>query len=222
VGESNYSLEGVSRNENESSWVVEARWARLSSGSLPAVSFPRYTVLDDGTGNDDHPHADIREDDLFLCQVFQAVVKGPKWPNSVFVVNFDEWGGFFDHVAPPRVTAANPVDTDLVMEKCCWDAACLRSIASPFTKGNPDNHRVSSLLFDHTSVLSTFGWASNDRIRQSYQKQSRNSRHWHLEAADCSSGNAQFSNRHCCREWHPPEIPRGVVGLRYCDWHPRL
>ncbi len=68
-----------------------------AGGNLPAVSFldPRYTVLDDGTGNDDHPHADIREGDRFLYDVFEAVSKGPAWPSTVFVVNFDEWGGFF-------------------------------------------------------------------------------------------------------------------------------
>ena len=46
----------------------------------PTVSFvdPKYTILDDETGNDDHPHADIREGDKFLYQTFQAVANGPK------------------------------------------------------------------------------------------------------------------------------------------------
>lgn len=73
-----------------------------AKGMLPAVSFvdPRYTVLDDGTGNDDHPHADIREGDRFLFDVFEAVAKGPGWSSTVLVINFDEWGGFFEHVPP--------------------------------------------------------------------------------------------------------------------------
>lgn len=38
------------------------------------VSFvdPRYTILDDGTSNDDHPHVDIRKRDLFLYATFMA------------------------------------------------------------------------------------------------------------------------------------------------------
>jgi hypothetical protein len=56
---------------------------------------PRYTILDDGTGNDDHPHADIREGDFFLYRTFTAVAKGPQWASTVFILNFDEWGGFF-------------------------------------------------------------------------------------------------------------------------------
>ena len=33
--------------------------------------------------------------------VFSAVTRGPAWANTVFVINYDEWGGFFDHVPPP-------------------------------------------------------------------------------------------------------------------------
>jgi phospholipase C len=131
-----------------------------STGTLPAVSFidPRYTVLDDGTGNDDHPHADIREGDLFLYETFQAVARGPKWENTVFIVNFDEWGGFFEHVAPPRATAANSVDTDLVNGKALLGLRVPTVVASPLSLGNPVDSRISGLVFDHTSVLKLIEW----------------------------------------------------------------
>lgn len=130
------------------------------TGTLPAVSFvdPRYTILDDGTGNDDHPHADIREGDLFLYQTFQAVANGPKWANTVFIVNFDEWGGFFEHIAPPRATAANQVDTDIVDGKTLLGFRVPTVVASPFTKGDRDKPLVNSLVFDHTSVLKLIEW----------------------------------------------------------------
>ena len=62
------------------------------SGNLPAVSFvdPKFTVLDDGLGNDDHPHSDIRNGDAFLSQVFHAVAGGPKWSSTVLIITFDE------------------------------------------------------------------------------------------------------------------------------------
>jgi phospholipase C len=131
-----------------------------STGTLPAVSFvdPRYTVLDDGTGNDDHPHADIRKGDLFLYQTFEAVAKGPKWANTVFIVNFDEWGGFFEHVAPPRATAANNVDPDLVNGKALLGLRVPTAVLSPFSRGNAADPRVSALVFDHTSVLKLIEW----------------------------------------------------------------
>ncbi len=131
-----------------------------STGTLPAVSFidPRYTVLDDGTGNDDHPHADIRQGDLFLYRTFEAVAKGPKWANTVFIVNFDEWGGFFEHVTPPRATAANQVDPDLVKGKALLGCRVPTVVASPFSRGNSSDPRVSAMVFDHTSVLKLIEW----------------------------------------------------------------
>jgi phospholipase C len=131
-----------------------------AGGTLPTVSFvdPSYTILDDGTGNDDHPHADIRRGDQFLYKTFEAVAKGPKWANTLFIVNFDEWGGFFEHVAPPRATAANNVDTDLVNGKALLGLRVPTVIASPFSRGNPANPRVSALTFGHTSVLKLIEW----------------------------------------------------------------
>ena len=63
---------------------------------------PKFTLLDNGDGNDDHPHADLRNGEAFLYQVYQAITSGPGWKNTVLVVNRDEWGGFFDTVPPPR------------------------------------------------------------------------------------------------------------------------
>ena len=131
-----------------------------SPATLPAVSFidPIYTVLDDGTGNDDHPHADIRKGDRFLYDTFEAVANGPNWPNTVFIVNFDEWGGFFEHVAPPRAAAPNNVDPDLINGKALLGFRVPTVIASPFSAGASNDPRVSALVFDHTSVLKLIEW----------------------------------------------------------------
>jgi phospholipase C len=132
-------------------------------GTLPAVSFldPRYTILDDGTGNDDHPHADIREGDKFLYDVFEAVAKGPGWSSTVLVINFDEWGGFFEHIPPPRAEAANNVDTDIVDGKTLLGMRIPAVVASPWSAGDPNSPTVSSLVFDHTSVLKLIEWRWN-------------------------------------------------------------
>jgi phospholipase C len=134
--------------------------ADAANGSLPAVSFldPRFTVLDDGTGNDDHPHADIREGDRFLYDVFQAVSRGPAWSSTVLIINFDEWGGFFEHVPPPRAAAGNNVDPDLVNGKALLGMRVPTVIASPWSAGNPSAPTVQSMVFDHTSVLKLIEW----------------------------------------------------------------
>src|SRR5439155_365357 len=131
-----------------------------SIGHLPAVSFidPRFTLFDDGTGNDDHPHADVRAGDAFLAETFRAVATSPVWKNTVFVVTFDEWGGFFEHVAPPRVAAANAVDPDVVDGKTLLGFRVPAIVASPFSRGDALNPTVNGLLFDHTSILKLIEW----------------------------------------------------------------
>jgi len=133
-------------------------------GRLPAVSFvdPSFTILVN-TGNDNHPESDIRNGDAFLAKVYQAVATSPEWASTVLVMNYDEWGGFFDHVAPPRALAPNSTDTDLVNGKALLGCRCPCIVASPWTVGTPANPVVNHLVFDHTSVLkmieSVFGVA---------------------------------------------------------------
>ena len=134
---------------------------RAGAGTLPSVSFvdPIYTVL--GTGNDDHPHSDIRNGDAFLSAIFQAVTTGPAWQNTVLVINFDEWGGFFEHVAPPRVVAPNAVDPDIVTGQVLLGFRTPAIVISPFTRNTQATPLVNHSLFDHTSVLKLIEWRWN-------------------------------------------------------------
>jgi phospholipase C len=124
------------------------------NGSLPAVSFvdPRLTLLFN-LGNDNHPESDIRNGDAFIAQVYNAVATGPEWDSTVLVMNYDEWGGFFDHVAPPRALAPNGTDPDLVDGKALLGCRCPCVVASPWTVGSPADPTVNHTTFDHTSVL---------------------------------------------------------------------
>lgn len=134
--------------------------ADAAAGTLPSVSFldPRFTILDDGGGNDDHPHADLRAGEAFLGKVYNAITNGPGWKNTVLVINRDEWGGFFDTVTPPRVIAANDVDTDLVNGNALLGCRVPVVVVSPFSQGTPATPRINSALYDHTSVLKLIEW----------------------------------------------------------------
>jgi phospholipase C len=133
------------------------------AGKLPAVSFvdPKYTILDDGEGNDDHPHADIRAGEAFLSKIYNALTSGPGWKNTVLIINRDEWGGFYDTVVPPRVIAPNGLDTDLIDGKALLGCRVPTLVISPWTQGNPATPRINSGLYDHTSVLKMIEWRYN-------------------------------------------------------------
>jgi phospholipase C len=119
--------------------------ADATAGALPAVSFvdPQFTLLDDGTGNDDHPHADIRNGDEFLARTFRALANSPTWSSTALIVTYDEWGGFFDHVRPPRAAAANGVDPDIVGGKSLLGFRVPTLVVSPW-RGAPSARRQPS------------------------------------------------------------------------------
>lgn len=125
-----------------------------ANGTLPAVSFvdPSFTLVLN-TANDNHPQSDIRNGDAFLAKVYQAVASSPLWDSTVLVVNYDEWGGFFDHVPPPRAMAPNNTDPDLVDGKALLGCRCPCIVASPWTVGTSSDPTVDHTVFDHTSVL---------------------------------------------------------------------
>lgn len=76
----------------------------------PAVSYLDPSMIGEGSGTswDDHPFADVRNGQAFLNWVYTVLRNSPAWPRTLLVINYDEWGGFYDHVAPPLapVTAA--------------------------------------------------------------------------------------------------------------------
>jgi phospholipase C len=121
------------------------------AGTLPAVSFLDPKFLDEGSGSsaDDHPHADIRAGQYFLNQVYQAVSSGPLWSSTALVINYDEWGGFYDHVAPGTAPDARP---DL--------GTGLRGFRTPCLLISPRARRgyVAHGAYDHTSVLKMIEW----------------------------------------------------------------
>ncbi len=119
------------------------------TGNLPAVSFvdPRFTDESSGTSGDDHPHADVRSGEVFLAEVYAAVTASPAWGRTMLVINYDEWGGFYDHVAPTTAPDTKP-DT------------ALRGFRVPSVVISPRARRgyVAHNTYDHTSVLRAIEW----------------------------------------------------------------
>jgi phospholipase C len=71
------------------------------TGTLPAVSW----VVPNGRESE-HPPASIRRGQAWVTRLVDAVMKSPDWRSSAIFVAWDDWGGFYDHVRPPKVDAA--------------------------------------------------------------------------------------------------------------------
>jgi len=125
------------------------------NGTLPNVAYidPRFEDEDSGISGDDHPHADIRDGEVFLNQIYTAVTSSPNWSKTVLIINFDEWGGFFDHVPPPLApiptasAAAGIPDGRLGFRVPCI-------VISPYAQRNFIAHNQ----YDHTSILKMIEW----------------------------------------------------------------
>jgi phospholipase C len=79
-------------------------YADCAAGTLPQVAFvDPFFVAPEGLANDDHPHADIRLGQEFYSDVTTAFMRSRNWRKGAMFINYDEWGGFFDHVVPPAV-----------------------------------------------------------------------------------------------------------------------
>ncbi len=91
---------GVARSSQ-----VQTYYEQAATGTLPALSFvdPAFNGEDQGTSGDEHPHGDVRVGQAFFADVVHAFLESPQFKRGALFIVYDEWGGFFDHVVPPRV-----------------------------------------------------------------------------------------------------------------------
>lgn len=75
------------------------------AGALPNLTYINPSCCGDGT-NSMHPTGRVSDGEQLIKDVYEALRASPQWNQTMFIITFDETGGFHDHVAPPR--AARP------------------------------------------------------------------------------------------------------------------
>jgi len=73
-------------------------YAAAKNGKLPAVSW----VVPSGKVSE-HPSARVSAGQSYVTSLVNAVMRGPDWSSTAIFLAWDDWGGFYDHVVPPRV-----------------------------------------------------------------------------------------------------------------------
>ncbi|HEY2315961.1 MAG TPA: alkaline phosphatase family protein [Streptosporangiaceae bacterium] len=68
------------------------------AGTLPAVSWIVPSQPDS-----EHPTASIHQGQAYVTALINAAMKSPDWSSTAIFLSWDDWGGFYDHVPPPRV-----------------------------------------------------------------------------------------------------------------------
>jgi phospholipase C len=89
-----------------------------AKGTLPSMSWidPNFTLVDIDAlfnwANDDHPPADVARGQNLVARIYNHLSASPNWKNTLFVITYDEHGGFYDHVAPEATMAGEPPPFD--------------------------------------------------------------------------------------------------------------
>jgi phospholipase C len=126
--------------------------ADAAAGTLPAVS-----LVDPGflTDESEENNADVRVGEAFVARVVRSVLTGPGWPRTILVWLYDEGGGYYDHVRPPRAIPPDDIPPEITVppdQPGGYDRYGFRVpavIVSPYARPHYVSHRVH----DHTSVL---------------------------------------------------------------------
>lgn len=93
---------------------------------------------------DNHPPLGMAPGEKFLGGVYNTLANDPKWQRSVFIVTYDEHGGFWDHVAPPAIHYRHPNGVEFET----MGPRTPTIVCGPYApKG------VSHRLLDNTSIL---------------------------------------------------------------------
>jgi phospholipase C len=67
-------------------------------GHLPAVSW----VIPNGVVSE-HPDSSIHTGQAYVTRIINAIMRSKDWSSTAIFLAWDDWGGFYDHVAPPTV-----------------------------------------------------------------------------------------------------------------------
>ncbi|HEX6452519.1 MAG TPA: alkaline phosphatase family protein, partial [Trebonia sp.] len=122
-----------------------------ANGALPSFSFldPDY-----GTQSQENPQ-NIVVGEALLAQVVQAVGESPLWEKTILLVMYDEHGGYYDHVPPPRAIPPDAIPPVVEPGEQVYEGFARYGFRVPSVVVSPYARRnhVSHVLYDHTSVL---------------------------------------------------------------------
>jgi phospholipase C len=162
----------ILKNEPQNVVPVDQFLTDANNGTLPQVVFLEPASAE---GLDEHPAdsatgaIDIQQGAKFVSGLINGLMASPSWKDSIFILTWDEGGGFYDHVSPqpmpspdgiaPRDLRTNPLDICLNTDgsinsspTCNFMYTGYRLplvVISPFTKKNYVSHTVA----DYTAIL---------------------------------------------------------------------
>lgn len=98
-----------------------------AAGRLPSVA---WVYAEGKPSYSEHPTQNITPGSEWTGQQIQAIVDGGQWKRTVVFITWDDWGGWYDHVTPPKVEQ--------------WDSRRAQRPVDAFPQFNGDQFRYGS------------------------------------------------------------------------------
>ena len=113
--------------------------------------FPQFTFIEPAYNhpgaNDDHPPYDVMSGETLIAEVYNAIrANDALWKSTLLLVVYDEHGGFYDHVPPPKTIAPDNYQSEFTFDQLGVRVPAI--LVSPYVQRG-----VLSREFDHTSLL---------------------------------------------------------------------
>jgi phospholipase C len=120
-----------------------------------AGSLPQFSLLDPNfsTQSQENPQ-NIVVGEAWLRTVVEAIGSSPAWRSTVLIINYDEHGGYYDHVPPPAALAPDDYTPVVEPRESKYDGfkrygfRVPAIVVSPYAKTD----YVSHMVYDHSSV----------------------------------------------------------------------
>ena len=126
--------------------VIAAFKSDITNNTLPQVSW----IIPTDLGTSEHPPFSVVKGEGFVQQALAALAANPEiYKSTVFILTYDENGGFYDHVPSPVAPPGTADEFVYYGSPLGLGVRVPMFIVSPWTRGG----RVCSQVFDHTSVI---------------------------------------------------------------------
>jgi phospholipase C len=135
--------------------------ADAHAGALPAYSFiePQYftDLSSNRIPNDQHPPHNVLYGEQLIAGVYNALRASRCWNSTLFIITYDEHGGCYDHIPPPKaVPPDDEVEDDAQFRFDAYGVRVPAVIVSPWiAPGSKIRAPTETTPFDHTSIIKT-------------------------------------------------------------------
>jgi phospholipase C len=122
---------------------------------------PNYSVVTLAetylNGNSQHPRGSVAAGERFIKATYETIRSSPVWEKSLLIITWDEHGGYYDHVPPPKAASTGEIGSShgFVFDQLGPRVPAL--VVSPLIAKNLIDHGI----YDHTAVYATLSEVFN-------------------------------------------------------------